>query len=97
MANPVSSGKMASNDSIQPAVLWKLIIFAILMAVVPIGTYFGSLNYIWDGSPTKSAISAVAAANTVLVGYVVVAFREDAAYPTPPGARPAGVEGKKER
>lgn len=32
------------------AVLYKLILFAVLMAVVPIGTYFGSLKYIWEGT-----------------------------------------------
>lgn len=29
--------------------LYKLIIFALLMAVAPIGTYFGSLHYLWEG------------------------------------------------
>ena len=29
--------------------LWKLIIFSILMAVVPIGTYFTSLKYLFNG------------------------------------------------
>lgn len=87
------------------------------MAVVPIGTYFSTLNYLWDGasrcgfpsglcqcirldaclcptvahslsryvgSTTFAAISAIAAANLILVGYVVVAFREDAASRTGP-------------
>ncbi len=31
------------------AVLWKLILFSLLMAIVPIGTYFGTLNYMWYG------------------------------------------------
>lgn len=66
------------------AVLYKLVLFALLMAVVPIGTYFSTLNYLWDGSTTFAAISAIAAANLILVGYVVVAFREDAASRTGP-------------
>ncbi|OWZ33645.1 hypothetical protein C347_02284 [Cryptococcus neoformans AD2-60a] len=66
------------------AVLYKLVLFALLMAVVPIATYFGTLNYLWDGSTTFAAISAIAAANLILVGYVVVAFREDAASRTGP-------------
>lgn len=36
------------------------------------------------GSTTWAAISAIAAANLILVGYVVVAFREDAASRTGP-------------
>jgi hypothetical protein len=36
------------------------------------------------GSTTYSAISAVVTANIVLVGYVVVAFKEEAAYNTAP-------------
>jgi hypothetical protein len=45
------------------------------------------------GSTTASAISAVVAANIVLVGYVVVAFREDAA---PSASRaPPTIEDKK--
>ncbi|EIW66581.1 hypothetical protein M231_02233 [Tremella mesenterica] len=84
MVNPVSSGKMAPQNGIQSAVLWKLILFAILMAVVPIGTYFSSLRFLFDGSTTFSAIAAIIAANIVLVGYVIIAFREDSQLSHPP-------------
>ncbi|RSH81456.1 vacuolar ATPase assembly integral membrane protein vma21 [Saitozyma podzolica] len=97
MPNAVSSGKMAAgpDNNVQPAVLYKLIIFALLMAIAPIGTYFSSLNYLWEGSTTLAAISAVVAANIVLVGYVVVAFREDAA--APPSRAPPSAGRKKEQ
>ncbi|KAL7418694.1 vacuolar ATPase assembly integral membrane protein vma21 [Cryptotrichosporon argae] len=85
-----ASGKMAAPDArIQQSVLVKLVLFAVLMAVVPIGTYFGTLTYAFDGKTTPAAIAAVAAANAVLVGYVVVAFREEAA-----DARARGGEAK---
>jgi len=45
------------------------------------------------GSSTPSAIFAVIAANIVLVGYVIVAFREDAEAPAPPPA--VGVSEKR--
>ncbi|ODN76191.1 hypothetical protein L202_06112 [Cryptococcus amylolentus CBS 6039] len=79
MSKPASAAKPVSRapETVHPAVLGKLITFAVLMAVVPIGTYFGSLNYIWEGSTTFSAISAIVAANLILVGYVVLAFKED--------------------
>lgn len=32
------------------AVLYKLVLFALLMAVVPITTYFGTLNHLWQGA-----------------------------------------------
>lgn len=41
-----------------------------------------------EGSTTTSAICAIVAANIILVGYVVVAFREDAA------AQPSAVKEK---
>ncbi|WVR03586.1 hypothetical protein IAU60_000578 [Kwoniella sp. DSM 27419] len=96
MVNPVSSGKMAAKpqEAAQPAVLYKLIIFALLMAVVPIGTYFATLHHFFNGSTTAAAISAIVAANVVLVSYVVVAFREDAQYGAPSAP---GIEMKKNR
>jgi hypothetical protein len=46
-----------------------------------------------SGSTTISAICAIITANIVLVGYVVVAFREDAAY-QPPAVREKITEKK---
>jgi len=102
------------------AVLYKLVTFAILMAVAPIGSYFGTLDYMWNGefyiiqssahaeaetvlwcvpltigNTTYAAICAVAAANIVLVGYVIVAFREEAA--PPPGSEKIRLEQRKDR
>jgi hypothetical protein len=93
------------------------------MAVVPIGTYFGTLSHLFNGTlmvhlsivlsamrgdprnelplthlgnTTHSAISAVLAANVVLVGYVVVAFREEVASSTAQG-QTIGLEKRKDR
>ncbi|GHJ87349.1 hypothetical protein NliqN6_3751 [Naganishia liquefaciens] len=67
-----------SDDGFQRNVLAKLLVFAVLVAVVPIATYFITIDRLWHGSTTWAAISAVFAANLVLVSYVIVAFREDA-------------------
>ena len=55
---------MAKQEGIQPCVtfapgytplttsrnvLWKLLIFALLVAVAPIATYFSTLHYFWKG------------------------------------------------
>lgn len=39
-------------------VLFKLILFAVLMAVVPIGTYFSTLKYFAKGTCTRIIIDA---------------------------------------
>nr|ODN87607.1 hypothetical protein L203_03386 [Cryptococcus depauperatus CBS 7841] len=101
----ISPAKLQEN--VQVAVLYKLVIFAVLMAVVPIATYFVSLHYVLKSrscrigsqksanflqdSTTGAAISAIVTANAVLVGWVVVAFREE----SPPAEKV--TEGKKER
>ncbi len=37
------------HGSITGTILFKLIFFSILMSVVPSGTFFASLRYLWDG------------------------------------------------
>ncbi|WWC66826.1 uncharacterized protein I206_100733 [Kwoniella pini CBS 10737] len=87
MVNPVSTGKMAAGpvENMQPAVLYKLIIFAVAMAVVPIGTYYVVLSYFTKGNTIASAIAAIVTANLVLIAYIVVAWLEG-----PPGLPPSG-------
>lgn len=76
-------------------VLAKLIAFAVALAVVPIGGYFFSLWFLFDGgylhlisaalfimlctsgNTTYSAITAIVAANVVLVSYIIVSVIED--------------------
>jgi len=47
------------------------------MVVGPIGTYFLTLNTIFNGNSTFAGATAAIMANVVLVAYVVVAMRED--------------------
>ncbi|TDL29722.1 hypothetical protein BD410DRAFT_892966 [Rickenella mellea] len=58
-------------------VLIKLIIFSLSLAIVPISMYFGSLKYVWNGNSTYAAMSAIFAANIVLVSYIIVSILED--------------------
>ncbi|KAI8815809.1 uncharacterized protein EV422DRAFT_572400 [Fimicolochytrium jonesii] len=62
---------------ISGAVIAKLVIFSFLLFFLPLATYFGTLNRLYNGNQNYSAISAVIVANLVVFAYVVVAFLED--------------------
>ncbi|KAJ2062918.1 hypothetical protein GGI17_002084 [Coemansia sp. S146] len=68
----------ASAPQIPGNVIRKLLAFSLLLLVLPILAYFGSLKYIFVGSPASSAIVAVIVANFVLGAYVYAAWIEDA-------------------
>ncbi|KAI5452194.1 vacuolar ATPase assembly integral membrane protein vma21 [Naganishia albida] len=85
------------DDGFQRAVLAKLLFFATLVAVVPIATYFVTIDRLWHGSTTWAAISAVVSANIVLIGYVIVAFREDAGDSRLPAKQQPEIPSKKQQ
>ncbi|KAH9179904.1 hypothetical protein EDB89DRAFT_1841378, partial [Lactarius sanguifluus] len=58
-------------------VLLKLVIFSLSLAIVPIASYFASEKYIWGGNSTFAAITAILAANIVLVAYIISSLRDD--------------------
>ncbi|KAF4619688.1 hypothetical protein D9613_005148 [Agrocybe pediades] len=64
-------------DTAASGVLAKLIVFSISLGVVPIGSYFLSLKYVWNENSTFAAITAVVAANVVLVAYIISSVLED--------------------
>ncbi|GAB7341620.1 hypothetical protein MBLNU457_7820t1 [Dothideomycetes sp. NU457] len=63
--------------AVPSAVIAKLLGFTFAMITVPIGTYFLTLNTIYGGNSTYSGATAAFMANVVLIGYVIVAFKED--------------------
>jgi len=73
--------EQAVPSNITPAVplsvIAKLLGFTLAMITMPIGTYFFSLNMIFSGNSTWAGATAAAMANVVLIGYVIVAFRDD--------------------
>jgi hypothetical protein len=93
-------------------VLVKLIIFSVTLGVLPIGSYFLSLEYVWKGTyrrylatqmltacignSTFAAITAIVAANLVLVAYIITAVREDRTNATS-GSQTVEKETKKDR
>ncbi|KAF8631521.1 hypothetical protein AX15_002281 [Amanita polypyramis BW_CC] len=70
---PAEISAQVANGS----VLVKLFVFSLSLGMVPVVTYFASLKYIWNGSSTYAAISAVVAANIVLVLYIISSIVED--------------------
>ncbi|KAF2963542.1 hypothetical protein GQX73_g10030 [Xylaria multiplex] len=78
---PSSSGAGGGQSSTAPAVpmdvIIKLLAFTFAMVVIPIGSYFLTVNTIFSGNSTYAGALAAILANVVLVGYVVVAMNED--------------------
>ncbi|OTA86760.1 hypothetical protein M434DRAFT_35618 [Hypoxylon sp. CO27-5] len=74
------AGQQQSNST-GPAVpldvILKLLAFTFGMVVIPIGSYFLTVNTIFKGNSTYAGALAAIMANVVLVGYVVVAMNED--------------------
>ncbi|KAJ3330633.1 vacuolar ATPase assembly integral membrane protein vma21 [Blyttiomyces sp. JEL0837] len=77
VARKANPPPVSNKTVVPPAVIAKLIFFSVLMFSLPIGMYFYTLNNVFDGNTTYSAISAVVVANMVLIAYVVMAFLED--------------------
>ncbi|KAF8812330.1 hypothetical protein BYT27DRAFT_7182768, partial [Phlegmacium glaucopus] len=86
---------MANADMAQGGVLVKLISFSVALGILPIGSYFLSLKYLWKENSTFAAITAIVAANVVLAAYIITAFLEDRASTTS-GSQPVEKETKKD-
>jgi vacuolar ATPase assembly integral membrane protein VMA21 len=55
----------------------KLLAFTFAMIVVPIGSYYATVNTVFKGNSTFAGATAAIMANVVLIAYVIVAMRED--------------------
>ncbi|KAM0332128.1 hypothetical protein ACHAQA_002400 [Verticillium albo-atrum] len=71
----------AERSNIAPAVpadvIIKLLGFTFAMIVFPIGSYFLTVATIFKGNSTFAGAFAALMANVVLIGYIIVAMRED--------------------
>jgi hypothetical protein len=76
MSNQAAVGKVASQTA-QKGVLVKLIIFSLSLAIVPITSYFVTEKYVWNGNSNYAAITAIFAANAVLVAYIITSLLDD--------------------
>jgi len=95
MSERVIVEKVAEQAEYQGKLLLKLLIFSAALAIAPIATYFLSKDHMWNGNTTYAAITAIIAANTVLVAYIIVSVREGA--PAAPPPKQLQEESKKTR
>ncbi|KAF5393605.1 hypothetical protein D9757_000122 [Collybiopsis confluens] len=92
MSEQIAIGKLQTNAS--NGTLFKLVVFSLSLGIVPLTSYFGSLYYIWDGNSTFAAITAIVAANVVLISYIILSILEDKQTQNTPTTP---TESKKER
>ncbi|KAG9253606.1 VMA21-like domain-containing protein [Emericellopsis atlantica] len=69
------------KSDIAPAVpkdvIYKLLGFTLAMVVLPIGSYFATVNTVFNGNASYAGGLAAVLANVVLIWYIIVAMNED--------------------
>ncbi|KAI0203943.1 hypothetical protein F4808DRAFT_457647 [Astrocystis sublimbata] len=73
----VTGEQSGTGPAVPMDVILKLLAFTLAMVVIPIGSYFLTVNTIFGGNSTYAGALAAILANVVLVGYVIVAMNED--------------------
>ncbi|SAL99354.1 hypothetical protein [Absidia glauca] len=68
---------ITETDLQSTGVIVKLLGFSALLFAGPIGTYFYSIDAIFQGNTTYAAGAAALVANLVVVGYILTAMVED--------------------
>ncbi|EFR04895.1 hypothetical protein MGYG_07897 [Nannizzia gypsea CBS 118893] len=58
-------------------VLWKFILYSVMIVCCPLATYYGTVNRVFEGNSTYAGAAAAGAANVVLIVYIIFAIRED--------------------
>ncbi|RKU46149.1 vacuolar ATPase assembly integral membrane protein vma21 [Coniochaeta pulveracea] len=76
-SSPAASEKSSIAPAVPMEVIVKLLAFTFAMIVGPIGSYFLTVNTLFKGNSTYAGALAAIMANVVLVGYVIVAMKED--------------------
>ncbi|KAF3040145.1 vacuolar ATPase assembly integral membrane protein vma21 [Didymella heteroderae] len=71
------SPAVPSVPDFSSGVIFKLMSFTFAMITLPIGTYFFTNAYVFNGNATYAGGLAALMANVVLIGYVIMAFMDD--------------------
>ncbi|OSS49749.1 hypothetical protein B5807_05913 [Epicoccum nigrum] len=72
-----ASGPSNTSPAVPAGVIFKLMSFTFAMITLPIGTYFFTNAYVFNGNATYAGGLAALMANVVLIGYVIMAFMDD--------------------
>lgn len=67
------------KPAVDSSVIWKLLSFTFAMVTLPLGSYFFSVAYVFNGNTTFAGALAAIMANVVLIAYVVMAYKDDQA------------------
>ncbi|KAI9899385.1 hypothetical protein N3K66_005846 [Trichothecium roseum] len=65
------------SPAVPSDVIYKLLAFTFAMVVIPIGSYFVTVNTVFSGNSSFAGGFAAVLANVVLVAYIIVAMKED--------------------
>ncbi|KAK0734095.1 hypothetical protein B0T26DRAFT_635831 [Lasiosphaeria miniovina] len=76
-SSPAANEKSNIAPAVPAAVIFKLLAFTFAMIVVPIGSYFLTVDNVFKGNSTFAGALAAIMANVVLVAYIIAAMRED--------------------
>ncbi|CEJ82199.1 hypothetical protein VHEMI02278 [[Torrubiella] hemipterigena] len=66
-----------TRPTVPASVVVKLLAFTAAMIVLPIGSYFLTVNSLFNGNASYAGGLAAMIANVILISYVVVAMAED--------------------
>ncbi|TEA21233.1 Vacuolar ATPase assembly integral membrane protein VMA21 [Colletotrichum sidae] len=75
--SPAAGEKSNIAPAVPVDVIVKLLGFTLAMIVMPIGTYFATVDFVFKGNATFAGGLAAVVANVVLITYVIVAMNED--------------------
>ncbi|AEO70319.1 f4f913a0-3bdb-4e1c-a946-88d9fc09f5b3 [Thermothielavioides terrestris] len=97
-ASPAANEKSNISPAVPTSVIMKLLAFTLGMIVIPIGSYFLTVNTLFRGNSTYAGALAAIMANAVLIGYIFVAMAEDQSEQQQrKGGKTGPGEGKKDR
>ncbi|CDH50455.1 predicted protein [Lichtheimia corymbifera JMRC:FSU:9682] len=68
--------RLETTTKVSGSVIAKLLLFTIAMVVLPIGTYFTTVDRVFGGNGAYAAGAAAGMANVVAIAYVIVAAIE---------------------
>ncbi|KAH6853690.1 VMA21-like domain-containing protein [Chaetomium sp. MPI-CAGE-AT-0009] len=76
-SSPAADEKSNIAPAVPTSVIMKLLAFTLGMIVIPIGSYFVTVDTVFNGNSTYAGALAAIMANVVLIGYIFVAMAED--------------------